>query len=514
MVVSDPPCYDKSIRKVSRRCLRIDSLRVSTTCVGGIGNHPTSNGEYNWQSKKVHHVSSRRALPSLQFINLSPERHHHHSKRLLKRISEEFDLETADEMTFVVERNNDFQQGSTSSEPQGPQQYYGSGLGDASFVENDDEYEMLLDEGLAREGLYRGMSCIYLFPYYSTCAKIWRQGSYRNLLFLYTVVPLTTLLSFICFALVPTIVFTTQTPSLFPYPPYLPFPVLEVLTATALWSLSYLLRDFLYATAFFIVSSLSSFSSTIIATILSATLQTTSNLLLRQIAIPVLLIPHYSSKHHLEQHYPTWKDDAFRRVWWVALGWAAAEAVVGVKQGYESIALYKDVLVNVDMSTLNTEMESRRERPQAPQKQHEREDVDTTTTTTTTATSKQMDLENQRRRDSTSSPTRRQYPFSIGSSHHHHHMLAEEATPPITDEHQPLLRTLTRLVDDESERLQAENEVEKDLDQLIALKNREELEEVYGIPFIVNFFFFFFFFLFVFFLHRIYLTEHSFLPFF
>jgi hypothetical protein len=219
-------------------------------------------------------------------------------------------------------------------------------------------------------------------------------------LFLYTVVPLTTLLSFICLALVPTLVFTTQTPSLFPYPPYLPFPILEALTATALWSLSYLIRDFLYATALFIVPSfLSSSFSTIIITILSATLQTTFNLLLRQIAIPILLIPYYSN--HLAQHhrYPTWEDDAFKRVWWVALGWAAAEAVVGVKQGYESIALYKDVLVNVNMSS--TEMGSR-ERPAAPKKQNEDErgDVDTTT-----ITSKQMDWENQRRnRDSTSSP--------------------------------------------------------------------------------------------------------------
>jgi hypothetical protein len=261
-------------------------------------------------------------------------------------------------------------------------------------------------------------------------------------LFLYTVVPVTTLLSFICLALVPTLVFPTQThSSLFPYPPYLPFPVLEALTATALWSLSYLLRDFLYATTLFIVSPLS--SSAIISTILSATLQTTSNLLLRQIAIPILLIPYYSIKHH-----PTWKDDAFKRVWWVALGWAAAEAVVGVKQGYESIALYKDVLVSVvDMSTLNTQ----RERLAAPQRQNhdERED------------------------DS----------LSIGSNHNI--ITEEDFPPPISDEHQPLLRTMTKLDD----RLQAENDVERDLDQLIALKNREELEEVYGIPVIVTVFF-------------------------
>ena len=302
-------------------------------------------------------------------------------------------------------------------------------------------------------------------------------------MFLYTVVPLTTLLSFICLALVPTLVFTTKTPSLFPYPPYLPFPVLEALTATALWSLSYLLRDFLYATALFIVPSFLLFN-TIIITILSATLQTTSNLLLRQIAIPILLIPYYSSNHLAQHHrYPTWEDDAFKRVWWVALGWAAAEAVVGVKQGYESIALYKDVLVNVNMSsTLNTGMGSR-ERRAAPKKQSE--DVDTAT-----ITSKQTDWENQRRnRDSTSSPhiQQQQHSLSIGSN-----VLTEAHPPPISDERQPLLGTLmTRLDDGSDERLQAENDVERDLDQLIALKNREELEEVYGIPVIVTCFFLF-----------------------
>ena len=35
------------------------------------------------------------------------------------------------------------------------------------------------------------------------------------------------------------------------------------------------------------------------------------------------------------------------------------EAAVGVKQNCESIALYKDILDNVNMSTLNTEIGSR-----------------------------------------------------------------------------------------------------------------------------------------------------------
>ena len=57
--------------------------------------------------------------------------------------------------------------------------------------------------------------------------------------------------------------------------------------------------------------------------------------------------------------------------------------MVGVKTGYESIALYRDVLVNVNMSsTLITEMGSRERPPAAPnlkkQNGDEGEDVDIT----------------------------------------------------------------------------------------------------------------------------------------
>ena len=48
-----------------------------------------------------------------------------------------------------------------SAEPQ-KSQYYGSGLGDASFVEDDDDYEFLLDEVIAGDGLYRGMFSVIL----------------------------------------------------------------------------------------------------------------------------------------------------------------------------------------------------------------------------------------------------------------------------------------------------------------------------------------------------------------
>ena len=61
------------------------------------------------------------------------------------------------------------------------------------------------------------------------------------------------------------------------------------------------------------------------------------------------------------------------------------------------------------------------------------------------------------------------------ASQQQQYMFTEEAPQ---DEHQPLLWTFLTRRDDDSERfLQAENDMERDLDQLIALKNWEELEE-------------------------------------
>ena len=40
-----------------------------------------------------------------------------------------------------------------------------------------------------------------------------------------------------------------------------------------------------------------------------------------------------------------YRAPAFRRLWWLALGWSLAEVVVGVVQGYETLALYRDAIV-------------------------------------------------------------------------------------------------------------------------------------------------------------------------
>jgi hypothetical protein len=133
------------LRQISPEGVTLSQPKQPTLFVGHNGEH------------KDYYVP---VLPSIQSNNLSPD--HHHSKRLLRRISEESAFETANGMTAFVD-HADFRQGSpSSSKPRGPQ-YHGGGLGDVGFDEEDDDSELLLDEGLARDGLYRGISPVISF---------------------------------------------------------------------------------------------------------------------------------------------------------------------------------------------------------------------------------------------------------------------------------------------------------------------------------------------------------------
>jgi len=231
-----------------------------------------------------------------------------------------------------------------------------------------------------------------------------------------------------------------------------------------------------------------------------------------------LLIPQYSTEHlellsltadasNLHKHrFPSWQDDAFRRVWWVALGWAAAEAVVGIKQGYESIALYKDVLVDV-----KDNIESEREFiAGATEGYTSSNNVRNSANTQMTST---PPLSSMSQVDSNITPTQRAWEDRTQllalSSNKQEAPITQSISPQGrrdrqdslssfassnngTGERQPLLR-LTTLDQgsglqsaSDTDRLQVENEVERDLDELMALKSREELEEVYGMPVIVS----------------------------
>lgn len=141
-------------------------------------------------------------------------------------------------------------------------------------------------------------------------------------------------------------------------------------------------------------------------------------------------------------NHPTWRDGSFCRIWWIALGWAAAEAIVGIKQGYDGIALYRDVLVNVRNMTPNQVR-----RPQ-------------------------------------NGPI-----LDYGSVARENPETMPSFTQSIDIERRPLLENQIRSTNDQGDvhlKNAMDDEVERDIDELIALRGREELEDLYGMPFIVS----------------------------
>ncbi|KZT00281.1 uncharacterized protein LAESUDRAFT_732434 [Laetiporus sulphureus 93-53] len=159
-------------------------------------------------------------------------------------------------------------------------------------------------------------------------------GSYKRKVALYTLVPLSSLLVLLLLALLPPLLWKhlESDPPL--YTRSAPFPLPEVLTGAALWSLSHQLRLPLFSLASYLLPS--SLAHTLLFNIVHVLLST----VLRLAALPVLRV-----RHEMQYPLPTWHDAAFARVWWVALGWALADVAVGTAQGYEQLALYRDVMV-------------------------------------------------------------------------------------------------------------------------------------------------------------------------
>ncbi|KAJ7123754.1 hypothetical protein C8R44DRAFT_152259 [Mycena epipterygia] len=165
------------------------------------------------------------------------------------------------------------------------------------------------------------------------------KGSYKCLVALYTLAPLTAVIAFALLAILPYVAYRCPTPHspTYPYIWILPFPLAEILASAALYSLSHLLRSPIYTLSAILVIS----PHPLPATLLSTTLHTLLSTAARLFTLALLLV-----RHHAVYAYPTWQDSAFIRVWWAALGWAAADAVVSVHQGYAGLALYRDVLVS------------------------------------------------------------------------------------------------------------------------------------------------------------------------
>ncbi|OCH92566.1 hypothetical protein OBBRIDRAFT_818261 [Obba rivulosa] len=260
------------------------------------------------------------------------------------------------------------------------------------------------------------------------------EREYRRKILLYTFVPLSSLLVFLGLAILHLLIWRKEYHGPPPSEPrYFPSPLPELLVSASFWSLSHLLRVPLFNLVSTLV--LSPFFTPLL---FNATYVLLSELL-RLSTLPVLRV-----RHQMEFPLPTWQDPAFHTVWWLALGWALAEAVVGIAQGYEQIALYRG---------------------------------------TTSVDGTAEILGRWREEDSGSSNNgsriRKDGRFSTES------LPLSPCNGPAVDEPSPTL--LNGQSDRKARRAQLLEEavrtaVERDLERLVNLKEREELEEIYGIP--------------------------------
>ncbi|KAF4586291.1 hypothetical protein EYR38_010566 [Pleurotus pulmonarius] len=285
--------------------------------------------------------------------------------------------------------------------------------GEEDEEDNSSEQNAEIEEELEEQGFYK--------------------GSYSRLVLIYTLVPLTTLLVWISFAILPSVAYSTRHPStIYPYLPYFPFPLPELLTAFAFWCVAYVARPPIFA----VISFASTFTtldsaSSWLPTALSTFLHTVLSLILCIASIAILQIP----LHHAHGH-PTYHDPAFVRVWFLALGWALAEGLTAVWQGYGALAAYKDVVVSVNLdddreaSPAHTPSSGNGKAPlrQSPEPSHSAEQG-------LSSTKSSMSASQQRASD-----------------------VAEEDAIQL--------------------------ELERDFEELMAVKLRDELEELYGIPYI------------------------------
>ena len=140
-------------------------------------------------------------------------------------------------------------------------------------------------------------------------------------------------------------------------------------------------------------------------------------------------------------------------MWWLALGWSLAEVTTGVVQGYETIALYRDVLV-----------------PKG-------EACELVASAVATGPLKN---------GGSSSSSRLRESLSRGEDGG---PAAEVVESPVRSREQQQQQESYRssfAASSEASDAEIRLEVDKDFDALLALKAREELEELYGIPAIVS----------------------------
>ncbi|VDB92229.1 unnamed protein product [Peniophora sp. CBMAI 1063] len=245
-------------------------------------------------------------------------------------------------------------------------------------------------------------------------------GNYRTYVLLYAFVPLACIVFLALLAPIPAYLHTPAPSSPFPFP--------ELLLGAALWSLAYVLAPPLYT--LFSLLPLPPALSTSLAASTHAVLRNA----LRVAALPILELSQPMGGH------TTYRSAAFAHVWAFAMGCGAADACAGVWQGYSQLALYRDVMVSPEEArrVVGAWLRGRarssahhQHQPHHNQQQHGYQHTQSTSTST--------------------SPEH-------GHGHSHPRPLRVNSTGAL-----------------------ARTELEHDLDALVSLKAREDLEELYGV---------------------------------
>ncbi|KAI0354248.1 hypothetical protein OH77DRAFT_1496841 [Trametes cingulata] len=162
------------------------------------------------------------------------------------------------------------------------------------------------------------------------------SGSYKRKVAIYGLVPLTCIVTFLLFANLIRWIWPPRYTPPTTLPRSFPPPLPEVLLSAAFFSLTHALRVPLYT-----LSSL--LFPPILDTLVFNALYVLLSHVLRLAALALLRV-----RHEMVYPLPTWHDPAFTRAWWLALGCALADAATGVAQGYRQLALYRNVMVPVE----------------------------------------------------------------------------------------------------------------------------------------------------------------------
>jgi hypothetical protein len=176
----------------------------------------------------------------------------------------------------------------------------------------------------------------------------------------------------------------------------------------------------------------------------------------------------------------------FHIVWWTALGWSMAEATIGIAQGYQAISLYKDVLVSVH----------RKPKASCPS-QCKLDNVFTPGQENDSGKGKQVasSCDALQRRELNAYGTQATSSTNVATSGEREPLLRKGSDLSATTSSSFASLSLHPSsawdnpaeqgeVDSEESELQVQ--VDRDIDHLLAFRRREELEELYGIPFIVS----------------------------